>query len=218
MKLILEKDQRVFFISDTHYNHANICSATTKWPPSDKYTSRDFPSLEAMNSKLVDNINSVVGQNDVLFHLGDWSFGGFESIEDFRSRLVCKNIHIVLGNHDHHIENNKGDVQNLFKSVHHYVNLNLRRPSRYGNGQIDKYNFILCHFPIASWDRMKDGVIHLHGHVHLPPHYRIAQGRAMDVGCEGSGLMPIELDEILRLMKNRPVKALSLPMDHHEMI
>jgi calcineurin-like phosphoesterase family protein len=218
MKLVLEKDQKVFFTSDTHYHHANICSATTKWSKSSLFNVREFDSLEHMNTTLVNNINEVVGENDILIHLGDWSFGGFEQIEEFRSRLACKNIHLVLGNHDHHIENNKGDVQNLFKSVHNYVNLNLRRPSRHSNGQMDKYNFILCHFPIASWDRMKDGVIHLHGHVHLSPQYRIAQGKAMDVGCEGSGLMPIELDEIFRLMKNQPVKSLSLPMDHHEII
>jgi hypothetical protein len=30
----------------------------------------------------------MVGQDDVLFHLGDWSFGGFESIEQFRNQIV----------------------------------------------------------------------------------------------------------------------------------
>jgi len=31
-----------------------------------------------MNDTLVNNINEMVGENDVLIHLGDWSFGGFE--------------------------------------------------------------------------------------------------------------------------------------------
>ena len=73
MKITLEKSQRLFFTSDTHYNHANICSATTKW--TDPTTIREFKSLERMNAILVDNINEVVGQDDILIHLGDWSFG-----------------------------------------------------------------------------------------------------------------------------------------------
>lgn len=75
MKIILEKGQRLFFTSDTHYNHSNICSATTSWGKGEGNT-RKFNSLEQMNNTLVSNINEVVGENDILFHLGDWSFGG----------------------------------------------------------------------------------------------------------------------------------------------
>ncbi len=40
--------------------------------------------------------------------------------------------------------------------------------------------------------------------------------RAMDVGVDGNGLEPISLDEVISLMKDREVKKLSLPKDHHE--
>jgi calcineurin-like phosphoesterase family protein len=63
---------------------------------------------------------------------------------------------------------------------------------------------------------MNTGRIHLHGHVHLSPHNKIAEGRAMDVGVDGNGLEPYSLDEILKLLKGRPIKRLSLPADHHE--
>jgi calcineurin-like phosphoesterase family protein len=63
---------------------------------------------------------------------------------------------------------------------------------------------------------MNQGVIHLHGHVHLPSHLRIAEGKAMDVGVDGNGLEPISLDEVLSIMKDREVKKLALPKDHHE--
>ncbi len=86
MKLTLEKGQRLWFTSDTHYNHANICSATTKW--TDPVTCREFKTLEHMNATLVNNINEFVGQDDILFHLGDWSFGGFEQIEIFRKQIA----------------------------------------------------------------------------------------------------------------------------------
>jgi calcineurin-like phosphoesterase family protein len=214
MKLILEKGQNIFFTSDTHYSHSNICRATSRW--SDDNLTRDFNSLDQMNAALVNNINEIVGENDILIHLGDWSFGGFENIAEFRNRILCKNIHLVLGNHDHHIERNKGDVQELFLSVNHYINLDLRRPSNLRKGEMDKFNFVLMHFPIASWDGMNDGVMHLHGHVHLPPNLRISEGRAMDVGVDGNSYYPLGLFEVVNLLKNRPIKKLSLPKDHHE--
>lgn len=212
MKLVLEKGQQLFFTSDTHYSHSNICSATTNWSVNDGYA-RKFDSLQDMNQRLVDNINNMVDENDILIHLGDWSFGGFDKIEEFRSQINCKNIHLTFGNHDHHIERNKEGIQRLFSSVQHYMNLDIRRP----NGKmVDKYKFVCMHFPIASWDGMNQKVMHLFGHVHLPPHLRVMEGRAMDVGVDGNGLEPISLDEVLQLMKDQPIKKLSLPKDHHE--
>jgi calcineurin-like phosphoesterase family protein len=212
MKLILNKGQRLWFTSDTHYNHANICSSTTKW--TDPVTIREFKTLEHMNSHLVGNINEVVGQDDVLFHLGDWSFGGFESIEQFRNQIVCQNVHIVTGNHDHHIQNNRGDCQNLFSSVNKYVELNVKWPV---GPEMHEANFVLMHFPIASWNNMARGAIHLHGHVHFNPNVRLQEGKMMDVGCEGNNLYPIDMSEVLSIMKNRPVKSL-FGKDHHEIV
>ncbi len=57
MRIALNKGQRLWFTSDTHYNHANICSATTKWK--DPVTLREFKTLEHMNSHLVGNIISI---------------------------------------------------------------------------------------------------------------------------------------------------------------
>jgi calcineurin-like phosphoesterase family protein len=213
MKLTLEKGQQLFFTSDTHYAHSNICSATTKWEGASNMT-REFNSLDRMNATLVNNINNIVGEDDILIHLGDWSFGGFEKVQEFRDRIVCKNIHLVLGNHDHHIERNKEGVQDLFSSVQQYLRLEVRRPV--SKSMMDRYTFVCMHYPIASWHDMNQGVIHLHGHVHLPPHLRIAEGKAMDVGVDGNGLEPISLNEVLSIMKNREIKKLALPKDHHE--
>ena len=215
MKLVLEKCQRLFFTSDTHYNHANICTATTTWVGAENLT-RKFNTLNHMNDTLVNNINELVGENDVLIHLGDWSFGGFEKISEFRNRIICKNIHLTYGNHDHHIRNNKEDIKDIFSSTHDYLFLDIRRPSIVGKGQMDKYSFVCMHYPIASWDSMNDGVIHLHGHVHLPPNLRLGEGKSLDVGVDGNNLHPISLDEVLSIVKNQPIKKLSLPKDHHE--
>jgi calcineurin-like phosphoesterase family protein len=211
MKLTLNKGQRLFFTSDTHYNHANICSATTKWI--DPVTNREFKSLEHMNATLVGNINEMVGHNDILFHLGDWSFGGFEMIEEFRNRIVCQNVHIITGNHDHHIENNKGGCQSLFASVSKYQNLIVK--TNVGTLASKEYRFALMHFPIASWDNLAMKAIHLHGHVHFGPDKRIGAGKMMDVGVDGNNLYPIDLSEVVSLMKDQPIKSM-FNFDHHE--
>jgi len=213
MKLTLNKGQKLWFTSDTHYNHGNICSATTQW--TDPVTCREFKSLEHMNAHLVGNINEKVGHDDILFHLGDWSFGGFEQIELFRNQIVCQNVHIITGNHDHHIENNKEGCQSLFSSVNKYLNLVVKW--NVGTPLMGEQRFALMHFPIASWDNMARGAIHLHGHVHFEADKRIGVGKMMDVGCDGNELYPIEMGEVLKLMRNQPIKSMFV-FDHHEIV
>lgn len=213
MKLTIEPHQRVWFTSDTHYMHSNICRGTSNWVEGSK--TRDFDELEQMNEVIIDNINNSVREDDILFHLGDWSFGGYENIEGFRQKITCKNIHLLLGNHDHHIENDKGGIQKLFKSVNSYLRLelNILKPE---DKETIRKTFVLCHYPIASWHDMNRGVIQLHGHVHLPPDLKLHEGKAMDVGMDGNLLEPYSLQEILQIMRDRPIRCLELPNDHHE--
>ena len=216
MKIKLQPGQKLWFTSDTHYDHKNICRATTSWKDSDDIT-RDFSSLDQMNDELVHWINARVGQDDILFHLGDWSFNGFENIRKFRERIVCKNVHLILGNHDHHIERNKDNIRSIFSSVNEYLSLEVKWRPNQSKLVADSYaKFVLFHYPIASWNGMNDGVIHLHGHVHLHPQHRIAAGKAMDVGVDGNKYEPISMEEVLKIMSKQPVAKLSLPKDHHE--
>jgi len=203
VKIKLEPTQRLYFTSDTHYNHTNICRGVTRWTDAEDVT-RDFKTLDQMNDRIVRGINDVVGQDDILFHLGDWSFGGFESIWKFRHQINCQNIHLVLGNHDHHIERDRDGIRHIFSSVNQYVELNVNK----------EHNFVLMHYPIMSWNNMNENVIHLHGHVHLPPERRIGKGKMMDVGVDGNGMDPISLNKVLTLMNPRPVKS-GFEFDHH---
>jgi len=202
MKLTLGKGQQLFFTSDTHYAHSNICSATTNWSVNDGYA-RKFDSLEDMNQRLVDNINNMVGEDDILIHLGDWSFGGFDKIEEFRSRILCKNIHLVLGNHDHHIRNNRDNIKNMFLSVSDYLQV-----------QIDGADFVMTHYPFESWNGLNKGVIHLHGHVHLPIGKKWGKGKRLDVGVDGNNLHPYSITEIVHMMDKREI-ASQMDDDHH---
>ena len=193
----------------THYNHTNICRGITKWRlfngeiPVDQ--TRDFPRLEKMNTVIVNNIIEVVGQDDILIHLGDWSFGGFESIREFWDRIVCKNIHLVLGNHDHHIENNREGSQGLFKSV-----------SQYNTLKIAEHTFRLLHYPISSWNGLNKGNMHLHGHCHLPTHMRFGKGKRMDVGMDGHPeFRPYHImREVVPMLRHRENLS-EMPNDHH---
>jgi calcineurin-like phosphoesterase family protein len=203
MKIKLEPNQQLFFTSDTHYNHINICRGVTKWTDAEDIT-RDFKTLDQMNDRIVAGINTEVGENDILFHLGDWSFGGFESIEQFRNRINCRNIHLVLGNHDHHIERDRAGIRGLFTSVNQYLELEVNK----------EHNFVLMHYPIMSWNKMNDGVVHLHGHVHFPPDRRIGKGKMMDVGMDGNGMDPLSLTKIHTLMLSQPIKS-GFEFDHH---
>ena len=210
----IEKDIKgklpnVWIFSDPHFNHKNICRGTTNWRTMDGEVpveqTRDFATIEKMNEAIVNGINWNVGQDDILICLGDWSFGGFESIKEFRDRIVCQTIHLVLGNHDTHIERNKGDIQEIFTSVSHYETL-----------IIDKNTFRLFHYPIQSWDGMNKGDIHLHGHVHLPNNRKFGQGKKMDVGMDGHPeFRPYNImREIVPIMDKRDMRS-DMPNDHH---
>lgn len=212
IKITQTSDKRtpnIWVFSDPHYGHKNICRGVTEWRTQDgkipEGQTRDFGTLNHMNDTIVNNINNVAMQDDILICLGDWSFGGFEKIKEFWDRLVCKNIHLILGNHDHHIERNREGSQGLFKSVSHYETL-----------EVGSNKFRLMHYPISSWDGLNKGVFHLHGHCHLPTNLRFGKGKRMDVGMDGHPeFRPYNLmTEIVPLLKSRPIMS-EMPEDHH---
>ena len=206
-KIELEDHQKVWITSDTHYNHKNICRGTSKWTHASNM--RNFDTLSHMNETIINNINEVVGYDDVLIHLGDWSFGGFESIAEFRNRIVCKQVSLVLGNHDHHIENNRDGIQDLFAHVTHYTRMEVKTKDT-------THKFVLQHFPIISWQDMAKGTFHLFGHMHLPANKKMMPGRSMDVGMDGNNLKPYELKSIINTLSGRPVQHNAIADDHHD--
>jgi calcineurin-like phosphoesterase family protein len=203
-------EKNVWIFSDPHYNHKNICRGVTNWRTEDGRvpitSTRDFPDLPSMNFAIVDAINHCAMPDDILICLGDWSFGGFDSIKEFWDRVMCKNIHLILGNHDSNIESNRGGSQGLFKSVTHYNTL-----------EIGQFKFRLMHYPIASWDGLNKGVMHLHGHCHLPTDLRFGKGQRMDVGLDGHPeFRPYNVyDEVVPLLRNRPKISDVGDYDHH---
>lgn len=188
----------IWFTSDTHYHHKNIVRGCTNWEGS-LQRCRDFDTLEQHNQTLVDNINNVVKENDILYHCGDWSFGGFDNIWNFRKQLNCKNIHLIFGNHDHHIENNRGGCQGYFTSVQYYKEI-----------FVDKNKIILFHYAMRVWNQSHHNSWLLYGHSHgtIDNNY----GKSMDVGVDTHPeFRPYHYDEIKQIMNNRE----SVLIDHH---
>ena len=196
------QSNNVWFTSDTHYSHNNICRGVSNWITSPNYNdcmTRDFPDLETMNTALVNGINESVEANDWLIHLGDWSFGGFEKIQEFRDQINCKNIVLILGNHDHHIQSDKNKIRKLFTHVTHYDEMRVAQNDKPSN------KFVLCHYPIISWNGMHQGVKMLHGHQHLKGENRFTQFNRMDVGiCGHPEFRPYHIEEVFELLEQHP--------------
>jgi calcineurin-like phosphoesterase family protein len=195
------QSNNIWFTSDTHYGHNNIVSGVTKWRNEDGEVPfdavRNFPDVETMNDMMVDNINKLVEENDYLIHLGDWSFGGIERVTEFRERINCKNIVLMLGNHDHHIQKEK-HLQKLFTHVTHYEELKVTQKH-------DSHKFILCHYPIISWNNQRNGAYMLHGHQHLKGDRRFCdrQEKRMDIGlCGSPEFRPYHIDELVTTLNN----------------
>ena len=71
---------RVFFTSDTHFNHTNII----------RFCNRPFKDVVHMNETIISNWNRVVGPEDIVFHLGDFCLGGSAEWVNVLNRLNGK--------------------------------------------------------------------------------------------------------------------------------
>ncbi len=219
---------KIWFTSDTHYWHRNIAGpGVSEW----KEGYRNFADEAEMSRHLVKQINKYVNEDDILYHLGDWSFGGIQNVWNFRKQLNVKTIHLMLGNHDHHIEGNKVlpncfalketvggetifmdteneytrrvNAQEIFTSVN-YVKTVIH----------DKFTFFMSHYSHRVWAGSHKGIIHLYGHSHnsLDQNW----GKSMDVGMDSIYHMtteyrPIEFSDVIKIMNKKPIQFL----DHH---
>mgnify|MGYP003426752763 CR=1 FL=1 len=64
--MVIKDSNKVFFTSDFHANHKRII----------EFCNRPWESKEEMTENLIKNWNSVVGPDDIIFHLGDFCWSG----------------------------------------------------------------------------------------------------------------------------------------------
>lgn len=186
-------ERNLFICSDPHYGHKNLIKNLSTWKSG---AHRDFKTVDHHNDTLVNNINKTVWKDDVLFLLGDVAFGGFENVRTFMNRIICDEVHLVLGNHDKHIKVNRDDIKKCFTTVSTRLEV-----------FIDDEYFVMDHYPIREWEACHKGAYHLYGHQHNLPEYRFSNGdgRTMDVGFDGHPeFRPYNIKtEIYPLLKNR---------------
>lgn len=164
-----------WFISDTHFFHANMLKFTDN-RYLDKPRIRPFSSLEEMHELMIQNWNMHVKDNDYVYHLGDVTFQYHAPFSELMSRLKGKK-RLIVGNHDK-IWNpalrkwfEKADLWKGFKDG----------------------NFTASHLPLRL-DGLRDGAFNVHGHTHQN---FMGDPRYINVCVEVRNYTPVHLDTIL---------------------
>jgi calcineurin-like phosphoesterase family protein len=158
---------KMFVISDLHFGHAKII----------ELAKRPFANVEEMNEKMVENWNSVVGDNDDVIFGGDFMFS---KKDEWFSRLNGVK-HLVKGNHDHGATLDLG-----WYSVHTRMELTH-----------DGSFFVIDHYPILDWNRRFKNSIHLYGHVHNLPVMEVP--RRFSMCAEHLNYTPRDLSDFVRM-------------------
>ena len=192
-----------FWTSDTHFGHGHKLGevnedGTPKIRGIMKHCpeTRSYSCHEEMDEDLIRKWNSVVRTGDMVYHLGDFGFGGYATINYLQTiidRLNGTKI-LVVGNHDH-----RGKRLHGWEKIVKYEELTIK-PIR----------LRMFHYPIESWADMGEGSIHLHGHSHggMP-----GNNQRCDVGIDSWNGYPITLEQILERLATLPPPAF---LDHHK--
>ena len=129
-----------------------------------EYCNRPFKDTNEMNEYIIQKWNSVVKENDIVYHLGDVGFGTTEMLKELVSRLNGTKI-LLRGNHDF-----KRYFSELYKKL------------------IELENLVLTHAPI---DIVEKGKINIFGHIHDKPlDERFNKDNHICVSCDVVDYMP----------------------------
>jgi len=66
-----------FYVSDTHFGHEAIL----------RYCNPPFASVSEMDEHLIERWNAAVGDNDIVFHLGDFALDDADYVRSIFDRL-----------------------------------------------------------------------------------------------------------------------------------
>lgn len=183
---IFEDGKKIFFTSDSHANHFNIIGSCN----------RPFKDENEMNEALIEKWNSVVDEDSIVFHLGDFAWGGYIKWKLFRDAL---NGHIILikGNHDDKNLTTTGEKE-FFDFVAYQMKIRIGKRAVY----LNHYPF-LCY--AGTYREPKDQVWALHGHIHLGPNslsgldvprMEYLLPTQYDVGVDMNDFAPISWEEV----------------------
>ena len=172
---------KLWFTSDTHFFHDNIV----------RFSGRPFANALEMNEELIRRWNDTVPEDGIVFHLGDFCFGGSKEWNDVLYRLNGK-IYLILGNHD--MKNIKQGFMDRFEMVTQQMTIRV-------GGQ----SIILNHNPFLCYGGSYRDVWQLFGHVHSGPlsttgldHPRLKMLFPLqyDVGVDNNDFRPVSFAEV----------------------
>jgi calcineurin-like phosphoesterase family protein len=158
----------IFFTSDTHFADPRVL----------RIDRRPFPNMAEHDAALIKTWNAVVGDDDDVWHLGDFMSAKGGDCDELLVRLHGRK-HLIVGNNDPETTTSASG----WTSVQHYREL-----------EVDGLHLILCHYAFRTWNKMGKKSINLHGHSHgkLKP-----LPRQFDVGVDAQRLRPVTLAQII---------------------
>ena len=173
----------VFFIADTHFNHANII----------KHAERPFYRVEDMNEYMINQWNNTVSPDDTVMFLGDFLMGRQPKVnlKLFMERLNGLKF-LIRGNHDKF--SNQTYLDAGFQTVHDSL--------AYFLDNSDKF-LVLTHRPLSSFNfapnpslrhlYTRKNAVSIYGHTHEigDPHC---------VSVENINYTPISLSELREIL------------------
>lgn len=182
-----------FVVSDLHFGHANVIL----YEPiraeliAKKYgynvetvlemaRNRSETVLQLHNQLLIDAWNSVVGPNDIVFFLGDFSLSrNVELIRGWASKLNGRK-RMIMGNHDTRTE--------AF-----YMSCGFESVSKYP--VLYNHHIFLSHQPLPR-EVVPAGYINFFGHVHSNDEFNWERGRCVCVE-HLKDFVPIRIDNYI---------------------
>lgn len=168
---------KVFFTSDIHMFHAN----------SIKYGNRPFKDVDHQNEEIIKKWNAKVSNKDLVYILGDLSFGNAVNTCSILDKLNG-NKYLIFGNHDK-VSKNQKTIQSYFVWCRDYAEIKTMVKGI-------KEHVVLSHYPFSSWNRSHHGSYHLHGHVHQNYTSEHLPNR-LNVGMDICNYEPCTFDELI---------------------
>jgi calcineurin-like phosphoesterase family protein len=149
--------------------------------------------LAYMNEAMVKEWNDLIAPEDTVYILGDVAFLPADKATGYMRRLNGRKI-LVEGNHDRKLLQDD-DFRNEFAEVHKYLDINY-------NGT----KVVMFHYPIAEWDQMHRGAVHLHGHLHGGESGMEAY-RCRDMGMDATGMIAISMEDAIASAMKGAIKG-----------
>ena len=180
----------IYVISDTHFYHNNII----------KYCNRPFKDVETMNEFMIDKWNSIVSDEDIVLHLGDFGFGSKEQLTNICQQLKGHKI-LLKGNHC----SRKGNAFWLecgFEQVYKQKEMLLTEILGISQDFIKTdSDVILSHYP----RQVPDNKLNIHGHIHNAPLdiNQFNQNNHINVSVEMIDYKPVSLIKIVKEWRDK---------------